>query len=192
MQLRKQKILNLGFIAAPTFAVAILLGLVLAATALPKPGDVASEKAIGKRVTDFTLDDQFERALSAKFAGKHSIVLIGDRKGLETMRLWEEKALKAFGDKVQIVRVAYFKGMPFFVPRGLARNEVKQKHPSASVLCDWDGNASAQFDYTDGCRIYFTDNNATIRAVSSGECSSEKWQLFMESIQTYFQKTNTR
>lgn len=187
MQTRKHNI-----IAGAIVTIALLLNLVLAGEAFPKSVSAASEKALGKRVTDFALDDQFERSLTAKFAGKYSLIMIGDRKGLETMRLWEERTLKAFGDKVQIVRVAYFKGMPFFVPRGLARNEVKQKHPSASVLCDWDGSASVQFDYTDGCRIYFTDINATIRAVSSGECSSEKWQLFMESVQTYFQKTNTR
>ena len=179
-------------ITGAALTTAILLNLVSVAATISKPSDSASEKALGKRVADFALDDQFERSLSAKFTGKYSVVMIGDRKGLEIMRLWEEKATKAFGDKVQFVRVAYFKGMPFFVPRGLARNEVKQKHPSASVLCDWDGNAGAQFDYTDGCRVYFTDPNATIRATSSGECSPEKWQLFLESVQTYFQKTNTR
>jgi hypothetical protein len=169
-------------------AAALLMSLVSATITFLVAGDAVSDKALGKRVSDFALDDQFERSVSAKFANKYTIVMIGDRKGLETMRLWEEKIMKEFGTKVQIVRIAYFKGMPFFVPRGLARNEIKEKHPKSSVLCDWDGNASAQFAYTDGgCRVYLCDPNATIRAASSGECSSERWQPFMESLRTIFQ-----
>jgi hypothetical protein len=112
--------------------------------------------------------------------------MIGDRKGADLMRVWEEKFTKEFGSKVQIVRVAYFKGMPFFVPRGLARNEIKGKYPQSSVLCDWDGSASAQFGYSSGAQMYYCDPNATIRATVSGEWSPERFQPFVESMKTFF------
>lgn len=183
MKLRIKKIM-----VAVVFAATLLTSLLSATIAFLVAGDAISDKALGKRVSDFALDDQFERSVSAKFATRYTIVMIGDRKGLETMRLWEEKITKEFGTKVQIIRIAYFKGMPFFVPRGLARNEIKEKHPKSSVLCDWDGNASAQFGYSDGgCRVYLCDPNTTIRAASSGECSPERWQPFMESLRTIFQ-----
>ncbi len=137
-------------------------------------------------MSDFTLDDQFEQPQAAKFAGKHTIVMIGDRKGADLMRVWEEKFTKEFGSKVQIVRVAYFKGMPFFVPRGLGRNEIKEKFPKSSVLCDWDGSAGAQFGYSSGAQMYYCDPNATIRATTSGEWSPERFQPFVESIKAFF------
>lgn len=163
------------------------MSLLLLPLAFLWANETRSDNALGKQVIDFALDDQFERSHAAKFVGKYTVVLIGDRKGLETMRLWEEKIVKEFGGTVQIVRVAYFKGMPFFVPRGLARNEVKAKHPQASVLCDWDGTASAQFGYSSGCGVYVCDPKATIRAVSSGEWTTERWQSFVTSMRAVFQ-----
>jgi len=162
------------------FSVALLV-FMLAASSIVFSTSVVPDT----RVSDFTLDDQFEQPQAVKFAGKHTIVMTGDRKGADLMRVWEEKLTKAFGSKVQIVRVAYFKGMPFFVPRGLARNEIKDKYPKSSVLCDWDGTISGQFGYTGGAQLYYCDPNAIIRATASGEWSVERSQLFVGSIQTF-------
>lgn len=141
-----------------------------------------SDKILGKRVNDFVLEDQFENKQIIKFSGKHTIIMIGDRQGLVSMRLWEELLKKEFGETVLVLRVAYFKGMPFFVPRSLARNEVKEKHPKASVVLDWDGKVGEQFGYEEGCKISYSDPGGIIRTTAIGECSQERLKVFVSTI----------
>ncbi len=167
-------------------AVLLLLTMMLFTTHESKAlSALRSDKILGKRVSDFALEDQFERQQTAKFLGKQTILMIGDRQGVVTMRLWEEQLRKEFGDNLQFLRVAYFKGMPFFVPRGLARNEVKEKHPKSSVMLDWDGNAGEQFGYEEGCKISYIDPNSIIRASVVGDCTSERLKIFTGSIAPY-------
>lgn len=167
------------FITLAFFIVIILLTVIPFGTLESKSlWAMRNDKTLGKRINDFALEDQFENRQTAKFFGKHTFLMIGDRKGLEIMRVWEEQLQKQFGNSAQILRVAYFRGMPFFVPRSLARNEVKEKHPKVSVMLDWDGNAGEQFGYEEGCSVYYLDASAVIRASAQGEATPERFKLF--------------
>jgi hypothetical protein len=137
-------------------------------------------------ITDFSLSDQFEVKQNIYFQGKQTIVMIGDRTGLEQMPLWEQRlqaeCTKANLPMPQIVRVAYFKGMPFFVPRSAARNSVQQTYPKASVICDWDGTVGEQYGYNDGLGLYFISPTVQIRARANGEFSQSRMDAFVQSI----------
>jgi hypothetical protein len=137
-------------------------------------------------ITDFTLADQFEVQQTVRFQGTQTIVMIGDRAGLEQIPLWEQRLQSEFANAQmqmpQIVRVAYFKGMPFFVPRGLARNSVQKTFPKVSVLCDWDGTLGEQYGYTEGCALYFVNSSLQVRARASGEYSQSRMESFLQSI----------
>lgn len=137
-------------------------------------------------ITDFALADQFEVPQNIYFQGKQTIVMIGDRAGLEQMPLWEQRLqteyTKANLPMPQIVRVAYFKGMPFFVPRSAVRNSVQKTYPKASVICDWDGIVGEQYGYTEGLALYFVSPNVQIRSRANGEFSQSRIDAFVQNI----------
>lgn len=98
------------------------------------------------------------------------------------MSEWERRIDKDFAGKIDVVRIAYFKGMPFFVPRGLARNAVKKTYPAQSVLCDWDGEISSSFYYDEGCRVFVLDSGGIVRAFASGYCTDDAYRVPAEKI----------
>ena len=137
-------------------------------------------------ITDFSLADQFEVQQNVYFQGKQTIVMIGDRAGLEQMPLWEQRLQSEFAKAnlpmPQIVRVAYFKGMPFFVPRSAARNSVQKTYPKTSVICDWDGTVGEQYGYTNGLALTFVSPNVQIRSRANGEFSQSRMDAFVQNI----------
>jgi hypothetical protein len=138
-------------------------------------------------ITDVSLADQFEVQQNISFQGKKTIVMIGDRTGTEQMLLWEQRLQTEFAKMQlpmpQIVRVAYFKGMPFFVPRSTMRNSVQKIYPKTSVLCDWDGAVSEKYGYSEGFALYYVNTNAQIRARANGEYSQSRMDAFVQNIQ---------
>ncbi len=132
---------------------------------------------------DFSLADQFEMQQNIEFKGKQTIVMIGDRAGLKEMPRWEESLRKQLSSEpLHIVRVAYFKGMPFFVPKSWARDEVKSTYAKTPVLCDWDGIMGDKYGYKDGFTALFVDASGQVRTRVTGEFAEGRVKSFVQGI----------
>lgn len=136
---------------------------------------------------EFSVQDQFENNQTIRLASKRTLLLIGDRAGLRQMPRWEE-AFKTELSKnenpqepLQIVRVAHFKGMPFFVPKNWARDEVKSTYPKSSVVCDWDGVLGEKYNYKEGFAAYLLDASGQVRGKITGDFAQERVKSFVQS-----------
>ena len=133
-------------------------------------------------LTTITLQDQFEANHTLNLAGKWAVIMVGDREGLKEMPRWEEAIKSELGTgQHHIVRLAYFKGMPFFVPKGWARDAVKKTYPKAAVLCDWDGVVGDKLNYKEGFTAYLLDESGQIRARLGGEFAQERIKSFVQA-----------
>jgi hypothetical protein len=142
----------------------------------------STNTALTKTFVDVVLQDQFETNQSVTLSGKRTLLLIGDRAGLQQMPRWENAITTNTQEPLHIVRVAYFKGMPFFVPKGWARDEVRKTYPKASVLCDWDGILGDKHGYKDGFAAYLLDASGQVVMRTAGDFSQERVQSFVKGI----------
>lgn len=93
----------------------------------------------------FELADQNEKSWTGKQVfGAGPVILIGgaERKTTEFTQAW----VAALKGKVTtpIFGLANLDGLPFFIPKGAVRKDIREKLPNTPLLCDYNGKVSKQ------------------------------------------------
>jgi hypothetical protein len=137
--------------------------------------DVApSDKAIGLKAKEFSLEDQFEQEWKwgSHWKGKPVVMVLGDWKGSDNTKSWTDPLTKRFKDKVQFVALADVSLAPSFV-RGLIRSKFRDAY-QYSILLDWDGSVFTYYKVQEGLpNVIFIDATGMVRLHTWGKGSSE-------------------
>lgn len=96
----------------------------------------------------FEVADQNEKAWTGKQVfGAGPVLIIGgaERKSTEFTQAW----VAALKDKTTtpIFGLANLDGLPFFIPKGAVRKEMRERLPATPLLCDYNGKVSAQLGF---------------------------------------------
>lgn len=91
----------------------------------------------------FSLEDQWERAVTSSVVFKDPTVIIaGDqRETAEAILAWEKSLPGA-----RLFGLANLDGLPFFVPHGAIRKNLRELGIKASVLLDWKGHVHSSLN----------------------------------------------
>ena len=112
--------------------------------------------AVAGAATNFTLDDQYEKAHTRAdiFAGKPVIMMAGmQRKTPDALQEWD-LALRAKAPKTaRVVGLSNLEDVPFFVPKGSIKKTLVKQLPERVVLCDWNGKVYAELGFPKGATI---------------------------------------
>jgi hypothetical protein len=111
---------------------ALGLGLGLATLGLAGPGLAASGTPA------FELEDQFERKHTqlTVFARTPLVIVGGDQRNTgDRIGEWFAR----LGDGLALYGIADLDALPFFVPRGSVRSNLRTLSPKLPILCDWKG-----------------------------------------------------
>jgi hypothetical protein len=105
----------------------------------------------------FEVADQNEKTWTGKQVfGAGPVLIIGgaQRKTTEFTQAW----VAALKDKVTapIFGLANLDGLPFFIPKGAVRKDIREKLPATPLLCDYDGKVSRQLGFPEenSVRLY--------------------------------------
>ncbi len=129
----------------------------------------------------FQLTDQFGNAqnLSA-LNGRLVVLLASDKKGEEQCRAWGLFLKGAYGDRLEIVRIADVGPVPSLF-RGAIRNDLKRD--PAAILLDWDGLVFKSYAFKQAtANVALIDRNGLIRFLHSGPVEREACDRLRKAV----------
>jgi hypothetical protein len=134
---------------------------------LPLTAAVAAEPS-------FEVADQNEKTWTGKQVfGAGAVLVIGgaQRKSTEFTQAW----VAALKGKVStpIFGLANLDGLPFFIPKGAVRKEMRERLPATPLLCDYNGKVSQQLGFPEANTVRLYGPNATVLLELKEEASPE-------------------
>jgi hypothetical protein len=105
---------------------------------------------------DFMLDDQFERTHRRDDVFKDAPALIiagAQRKTPDAMQAWDRALRARLPEGTRIFGLSNLKKLPFFVPKGGVRKNLREMLPKTPVLLDWKGKVYPDLGFPDGAVV---------------------------------------
>lgn len=135
-----------------------------------------------KPAPPFSLDDHHGRAHVYRFPRPLTTVLcFGDMVSAFQLASWIEPLYLRFRDRIDIVGIAAFQGVPE-VFRELVRTSIEKLSPK-EVLIDWDGAVARAYGLTFGrCRIVVVAPDGAIVQAVNGAATPETFRSVVEAI----------
>jgi hypothetical protein len=155
---------------AVLLAAAMSLGSLLAATAQDK------------RLSSFTLNDQFEQAHTFRFPSSNVVVIAAaDRKGSPDVDGWTRPIVQRYGKSIQLAGVADMSKVPAFL-RSIMRERFAQEQ-RVPVMIDWDGRVTRLL----GCRkeqanLFVLDGDGRVAWQFSGPASPSSLDALFAAV----------
>ncbi|OYT70589.1 MAG: hypothetical protein CFK52_10570 [Chloracidobacterium sp. CP2_5A] len=130
----------------------------------------------------FSLDDHRGETRAYRFPRPLPTVLcFGDMVSAFQLASWIEPLYLKFRDRIDIVGIAAFRGVPDIF-RELVRTSIEKLSPK-EVLIDWDGEVAQAYGLTFGqCRVVVIAPDGTIARAVNGAATPATFQLVTESI----------
>ncbi|MCL4693424.1 MAG: hypothetical protein KJ060_13060 [Candidatus Hydrogenedentes bacterium] len=148
----------------------------LSAHGKPSPDDAASAsdtstESAARRVTPFTLEDQFGASHTYSFPRTRvSVLLLADKEGSKQVESWVVPLHERYGGRVDIHGVAELSAVPELM-RGIVRFFFK-RNSERPIMMDWEGAVTESFDSEPGLvNVYVVDTLGRIVCERSGEAT---------------------
>lgn len=136
---------------------------------------------------DFTLDDQFERPHRRGDVFRDGLVVIiagAQRKTPDAMQAWDRALRERSADGLRIYGLSNLKKLPFFVPKGAVRRNLRELLPKTPVLMDWKGTVYPGLGFADGATVsvgVFEANGGRVGIVT-GEANGDRVTEVLELV----------
>lgn len=111
-----------------------------------------------------------------------TVLCFGDMLSAVQLKTWIEPLYTRFGDTIEIVGIAAFKGVPGMF-RDLVRMSIREVSPK-EVLIDWDGHLAGEFGICFGqCRVVAIDYEGNVTAEADGPATPSKFESITSAVQ---------
>ena len=146
--------------------------LVIVMLVILQGAGASAENAINEKAVEFTLQDQYEKAVSLRrYEGRVLVLLASDKEGSSQNAAWIKVIRDKYADRLAVLGIANVSSVPFFL-KGKIRNDFKKD--GDSILLDWKGEVFRSYGFAKAVsNIVLIDGRGVIRHRSSGNASPE-------------------